>query len=73
MQTFDGLSNCHVSVDGGAGGPAAADCGSSQRQRAVGEGESHRPGPTCGHGHIDHPDLSVFSIIKHIHRFPEHL
>lgn len=28
-----------VPVDGGASGPAAAERGSSQRQRAVGEGE----------------------------------
>ena len=28
-----------VFVDGGAGRPAAAERGSSQRQRAVGEGE----------------------------------
>lgn len=46
-----------VFVDGGAGGPAAAERGSSQRPRAVGEGEQDRRGSARGHGHINHPDL----------------
>lgn len=44
-----------ASPGGGAGGPAAAERGPSQRQGAVGEGEQDRRGAARGHGHIDHP------------------
>lgn len=39
-------------LDPGAGGPAPAECGSSQRQRAVGAGAQDRGSETGGHGHL---------------------
>lgn len=44
-----------MSADGGAGGPAAAGRGPSQRPGAVGEREQNQRGPARGHGHLDGP------------------
>lgn len=38
--------------DPGAGGPTPPECGSCQRQRAVGAGAQDRGSETCGHGHL---------------------
>lgn len=48
---------------GGAGGPAAAERGPSQRPRAVGEGEQDRRGAARGHGLIGppHPGSAILS------------
>lgn len=54
-------------VDPGASGPAPPECGSSQRQRAVGEGAQDRGSETCGHGHLEDTNLIIGDNHIHIH------
>lgn len=53
-------------VDTRAGGQAPPDCGSSQRQRAVGAGAQDWGSETCGHGHLE--DTKLKTEDNRIHR-----
>lgn len=58
----------HVSLGGGASGPAAAKRGPRQRPRAMGQGEQDRRGAARRHGHIDppHPGSAILCpLFKH--------